>query len=91
MQSTFCLAIPSLNLPHSFVLAARAQNVSNEQAVHLRTYKNQNADNFGRESVVKIWEAARATSAAPSYFLQQKVGGEKFVDGGLSANNPILL
>ncbi|KAJ7268361.1 phospholipase [Mycena rebaudengoi] len=85
------MADPDSNACKVFVLAARAQNVSNEQAVHLRTYKNQNADNFGRESVVKIWEAARATSAAPSYFLQQKVGGEKFVDGGLSANNPILL
>ncbi|KAJ7469448.1 acyl transferase/acyl hydrolase/lysophospholipase [Mycena latifolia] len=85
------MADPDSNACKVFVLAARAQNVSNEQAVHLRTYKNQNADNFGRESVVKIWEAARATSAAPSYFLQQKVGGENFVDGGLSANNPILL
>ncbi|KAJ7315755.1 hypothetical protein DFH08DRAFT_820335 [Mycena albidolilacea] len=52
-----------------FILAAQAQG-------------NLNADNFGHESVIKIWEA---------YFLPQKVDGEKFVDGGLSANNPILL
>ncbi|BES88624.1 Phospholipase A2 [Nesidiocoris tenuis] len=32
----------------------------------------------------KIWEAARATGAAPSYFRAYK----RFVDGGLISNNP---
>lgn len=40
-----------------------------------------------------IWEACRATSAAPSYFEPIKIGDdgeqEMFVDGGLGYNNPV--
>ena len=36
-----------------------------------------------------IWEAARATSAAPFYFPAAKVNGIKFWDGGLENNNPV--
>ena len=40
-----------------------------------------------------IWEAARATSAAPTFFKQIIIGipptNEPFVDGGLGCNNPI--
>lgn len=34
----------------------------------------------------KVWEAARATGAAPTYFKSSGV----YIDGGLSANNPTL-
>ena len=39
----------------------------------------------------KIWEAARATSAATSFFDPIKIGPnrEEFVDGAFGANNPI--
>jgi patatin-like phospholipase/acyl hydrolase len=39
----------------------------------------------------KIWEVARATSAAASFFDPIKIGshGTKFLDGGTGANNPI--
>jgi predicted acylesterase/phospholipase RssA len=40
-----------------------------------------------------IWEAGRATSAAPTFFKQIKIGRpgleEAFVDGGMGNNNPI--
>jgi predicted acylesterase/phospholipase RssA len=40
-----------------------------------------------------IWEAGRATSAAPNFFKQIKIGRpgleEAFVDGGMGNNNPI--
>lgn len=39
----------------------------------------------------KAWEAARATSAAPTYFEPAVVGGHQYVDGGLVANNPTLV
>lgn len=38
---------------------------------------------------IKLWEAARATSAAPSYFTPLKVGDYTFLDGGLQANSPL--
>jgi patatin-like phospholipase/acyl hydrolase len=34
-----------------------------------------------------IWEVARATSAAPTYFAKYL---KKYVDGGISANNPTV-
>jgi predicted acylesterase/phospholipase RssA len=38
---------------------------------------------------ITIWEAARATSAAPTYFPEMKFKGVAFWDGGLLNNNPI--
>ena len=38
----------------------------------------------------KIWEAARATSAAPTYFRPANIAGHWFVDGGLVANDPSM-
>lgn len=36
----------------------------------------------------KTWEAVRASSAAPGYYEDFKLGGHVFHDGGLLANNP---
>lgn len=84
-----------------FVMATRQDNVNNNSAVHIRTYVNNNApaDPLGPEVNVKnappqqewkIWQAARATSAAPSYFQPLQHGHYSFVDGGLGFNNPSL-
>lgn len=35
-----------------------------------------------------IWEAARATSAAPHYFKRIKIDFMEYMDGGIVANNP---
>jgi len=40
-------------------------------------------------SIAKIWEVARATSAASSFFEAVNIGSETFKDGGTGANNPI--
>lgn len=37
----------------------------------------------------KIWQACRATSAAPVYFEHIEVGRKCYFDGGLTSNNPI--
>ncbi|OTA38340.1 hypothetical protein BTJ68_01747 [Hortaea werneckii EXF-2000] len=37
---------------------------------------------------VFIWEAARATSAAPHYFKEITIQGLQYMDGGLVENNP---
>jgi len=37
----------------------------------------------------KIWEAARATSAAPTFFKRIEIGrAQPFIDGGMGRNNP---
>jgi len=38
---------------------------------------------------VKIWEAARATSAASSFFEPLVIDGKTFADGATGANNPV--
>lgn len=40
---------------------------------------------------VRVWEAARATSAASTFFDSITIGepGQRFLDGGTGANNPI--
>jgi len=36
----------------------------------------------------KIWEAARATSAAPNFFKRIEIGrAQPYIDGGLGRNN----
>jgi patatin-like phospholipase/acyl hydrolase len=54
-------------------------------ATHLRTYVNPRVEQSFAD--YKIWEAARATSAAPTYFRGIKLGGVEYVDGGLGFNN----
>jgi predicted acylesterase/phospholipase RssA len=52
--------------------------------VLFRTYPSRET-----HSGCKIWEAARATSAAPTFFKRIEIGrGQPFVDGGLGRNNP---
>jgi hypothetical protein len=42
-------------------------------------------------NTVRIWEAARATSAASTFFDSIVIGnpGQRFLDGGTGANNPV--
>ncbi|RPA95785.1 FabD/lysophospholipase-like protein [Choiromyces venosus 120613-1] len=45
------------------------------------------------EEELKVWEALRATSAAPRYFKSyyHKASGHAFDDGGIKYNNPVVL
>jgi predicted acylesterase/phospholipase RssA len=38
----------------------------------------------------KIWEAARAATAAPVYFKPFEIAGRRFVDAGVGYNNPSI-
>ncbi len=58
-------------------------------AVRFRAYPNSDGTTTPSANC-KIWEAARATSAAPFYFPTAVVEGVKFWDGGLANNNPVL-
>ncbi len=52
-------------------------------------YQSQDQDTLLREC--RIWEAARATSAASTFFPSIKIGRyqQTFIDGALLNNNPI--
>ncbi|KAJ7690005.1 acyl transferase/acyl hydrolase/lysophospholipase [Mycena olivaceomarginata] len=69
-----------------FVCAMNAANMS--LPVLFRTY---NTSDYPAMDCT-IWQAGRATSAAPTFFKQIKIGlsgiEEAFVDGGIGHNNP---
>ena len=66
----------------SFVCAKNAHNAN--IPVLFRTYQCRET-----HSDCKIWEAARATSAAPTFFKRIEIGRKQpFIDGGLGRNNP---
>ncbi|KAJ7033029.1 hypothetical protein C8F04DRAFT_636243 [Mycena alexandri] len=69
----------------TFVCARNAQNMNANIPVLFRTY-----DSHETHTGCKIWEAARATSAAPTFFKRIKIGRgqQHFIDGGLGSNNP---
>ncbi|MGK2740161.1 CBASS cGAMP-activated phospholipase [Tepidicaulis sp. LMO-SS28] len=46
---------------------------------------------FQHDWKMKAWLAARATSAAPSYLSGVAAGRKFFIDGGVWANNPIMV
>ncbi|KAG8950940.1 hypothetical protein FRC04_007004 [Tulasnella sp. 424] len=72
----------------TFVVAIPGCDV-HRPAKLFRTYNNR----FQRHSAdhCQIWEAARATSCAPSFFPEIQVDGVYYSDGGLGYNNPTKL
>ncbi|PBK94677.1 FabD/lysophospholipase-like protein [Armillaria gallica] len=72
----------------TFVCAMDAHNMNAAIPVLFRTYKHP------KEHCTNctIWEAGRATSAAPTFFKRIEIGSENmkqpYIDGGMSRNNP---
>ena len=61
-----------------------AHNMDASIPVLFRTYESHEP-----HSNCKIWEAARATSAAPAFFKHIEIGrAQPYIDGGLGRNNP---
>ncbi|CAE6425927.1 unnamed protein product [Rhizoctonia solani] len=74
-----------------FVCALSRDNMEARIPVHFRTY----ASEWNPMPNCKIWEAARATSAAPTFFKSITIKDHEgipytFVDGGLAVNNPTV-
>jgi len=66
----------------SFVCAKNAHNMNIPML--FRSYESHET-----HIECKIWEAARATSAAPTFFKRIEIGrAQPFIDGGLGRNNP---
>ncbi|KAH8684210.1 acyl transferase/acyl hydrolase/lysophospholipase [Tricladium varicosporioides] len=53
-----------------------------------QSYHNLLERNPGYAHRVPIWQVARATSAAPTYFHPITIEDHKFLDGGFGTNNP---
>jgi hypothetical protein len=79
-----------LNLSNifSFVCAVPAIHVNNEPKL-FRTWSADKNPGYN----CTIWEAGRATSAAPTFFKRIRIGNggmqEEFIDAGIGCNNPI--
>lgn len=77
------------NKGKAFVCAVPANNM--EHPRRFRTYPVRALASTN----CRIWEAARATTAAPTFFKRIAIGEEgqakeEFIDGGLKCNNPAL-
>lgn len=59
--------------------------------VLLRSYTTLDSVDFLSRSDCSIWQAARATSAASTFFDPIQIGRQTFVDGGTGMNNPVEL
>ena len=61
----------------------------------VRLFRSYPTYSAGEYAEMTIWQAARATSAAPRYFKRLKIGPsnvqEEFLDGGVGSNNPTRL
>ena len=54
-----------------------------------RTYSSQYEEPIVEDCT--IWQAARATTAAPTFFKPVTIGNQTFIDGGMAHNNPTSL
>ena len=70
--------------PKVFVCAVQGRDSG---TVVIRSYEGNEYDDL--YDICKIWEAARATSAASTFFDPIKIGNRTYVDGALKHNNPI--
>ena len=55
---------------------------------HLPSYSHSHYDGTCK---YKVWQAVRASSAAPGYYEDFKLDGYIFHDGGILANNPTAI
>jgi uncharacterized protein len=54
-------------------------------------FKTPHHPDFHLDGIQTMVDVAQATSAAPTYFRSHDSGGYRFIDGGLWANNPVML
>ncbi|KIJ37185.1 hypothetical protein M422DRAFT_178438, partial [Sphaerobolus stellatus SS14] len=77
------------NACKTFVCSRAAQDLSAGIPRLFRTYQSLEAKTYN----CMIWEAARATSAAPTFFERISIAGpgypkQSYIDGGVGRNNP---
>ncbi len=59
----------------------------------IAVFKTDHHEDFRNDHLTPMWKVARATSAAPTYLkgLEHKESGRIFIDGGVWANNPVMV
>lgn len=57
----------------------------------VRAFKTPHKSSYYQDAKRSLVDVALATSAAPTYFPLHQIEGGRYVDGGLAANNPILM
>lgn len=70
-----------------YVFRSYEHEVPNDRSDQHYELKHRNV-NDDMTQPVWIWQAARATSAAPTYFKTIGIDGYTFMDGGIGTNNP---
>ena len=70
-----CIIVPAINFTNG----------------SLRAFKTSHHQDFYQDAEQRLVDVALATSAAPTYFPNHVIGPSRFVDGGLVANNPVLM
>ncbi|HEX5744910.1 MAG TPA: patatin-like phospholipase family protein [Archangium sp.] len=98
-QARASLAQSGLSMPKQVLTTGFTINTNNPGNVGPYLFNWQDAANSAADDYY-VWEAARATSAAPTYFPAAQIGtgapggsgatGRWVVDGGMVANNPAL-
>ncbi len=88
------LSDPPASGQHRPLFIATAATEGNWNAHHVFGNYVRRADSSVTAPLINdctVWQACRATSAAPTYFAPKQIdtNGTKFVDGGVFANNPI--
>ncbi|KAK3878442.1 hypothetical protein Pcinc_017025 [Petrolisthes cinctipes] len=71
-------------------LVATSANTNRVQAYLFRNYNlpYRVTSHYRGSSLPQLWEAVRASAAAPGYFSEFRIGDLIFLDGGLFVNNP---
>src|SRR5262245_50146359 len=69
--------------PRVFVVSRRGP-----RAYLFRNYRDTTDAGTAGTNDVCVWQAARATSAAPAYFAPMIVGRHTYLDGGVGHNSP---
>ncbi|MCJ1385543.1 hypothetical protein MMC17_008666 [Xylographa soralifera] len=80
IQSSDGITVPKLFRSYDVASPRTALDSKESRSTNLR--------NPGPADSCRIWEAARATSAALSYFKPITIDGTTYVDGGFGFNNP---
>lgn len=74
-------------------LVATSANTNRVQAYLFRNYNlpYRVSSHYQGTSLPRIWEAVRASAAAPGYFSEFRIGDLILLDGGIFVNNPTAI